>query len=205
MSTSRPILIAGCGPSILNVPDKLWFSMPVFAVNRFVTEHYITPEYWTAWDTWSLVECLPVAAQKGAKIHLNERVRPYFKNTPELHSYPVTWWQDATPIGVPRNINTGMVFIGSTHAALWRAHMLGFDEFYIVGFDCTIGIDPVHDNNHFYGQGKNEIYARAWDEQMSYIARALEAAGKIVWNISEPSAARITPRASMESVLERFV
>jgi hypothetical protein len=178
--------------------------MPVFAVNRFINNHHITPEHWTAWDTWSLVECMPIAAEKGAEIHINKRTWNYVKNTPELKDIPINWWTDFAAIGIPRNIDTGMVFVGSTHAAAWRAHLLGYEELFLVGFDCTVGIEPLHDNNHFYGQGKQEIYARSWDEQMSYIARALEAQGKLLWNLSDPSAARITPRASMESVLERF-
>lgn len=205
MSISGPIIIAGCGPSIENVPNELWFKFPVFAVNRFVVEHHIAPEYWTAWDTWSLVECLPVAQKKKCQIHLNRRIFSYFKNTFPPGEIDVEWWTDyAAPAGMSINSHTGMIFVGSTHAALWRAHMLGFDEFYIVGFDCTLGIAPVHDNNHFYGKGKAEVYAQSWDAEMATIARHLESFGKEVWNISEPTSARMVPRMSAEAVLERY-
>jgi hypothetical protein len=205
VNTSRPIIIAGCGPSISNVPEKLWFTLPVFAVNRFIAEHHITPEYWTGWDTWSLIECLPIAQSKGSNIHLNKRIWNYYRNTFPPGEYDVEWWTDHTRVpGVPTNEQTGLVFIGTTHAALWRAHMLGYNEFYIVGFDCTIGIEPVHDNNHFYGGGKAEVYAQSWDEQMAAIAKYLESCGKEVWNISKPTSARITPMMPMEAVLERY-
>lgn len=204
-NTSKPILIAGCGPSIKNVPDDLWFRIPVFGINRFVVEHYITPEYWTAWDTWPLVECMPVAAKKGSKIYLNKRIKNYYVNTFKDDKYPINWWQEYSgPAGIPINEKTGLVFLTTTHAAVWKAYALGFTEIYIVGFDCTIGIQPLHDNNHFYGDGKAETYAQMWDEQMATIARHIESTGGLVQNLSIPSKAVMTPRGTVEGVLARY-
>jgi len=199
----NPVLIAGCGPSILNVPYDLWFAMPVIGVNRFPAEHAITPEYWTAWDTWSLVEMLPIVSERKSKIYLNKRIFEYYNNTFKDEDYDINWWTDMSgPPGIPTNPKTGLVFTTTTHAAVWLGHRLGFDAIFIVGFDCTQGY--LHNNHHFYGEPVDSKYNPKWDTQMGDIAVYLENMGTFVVNLSSPTKACSVPWARAEDIIERY-
>jgi hypothetical protein len=150
------------------------------------------------------VDALPKISGE-TRIHLNKRIFPYYKNTFGEGEYSVEWWTDFTHIpGVPQNPKTGLVFTTTTHAAVWRAYMLGYDPIYILGFDCTKGY--LHDNPHWYGvQGKYAEYHPGWDIEMAAIIKELNTKGIEVLNLSSPTTATATPKGVLEDVLERFM
>lgn len=200
--SGNPILVCGNGPGVINIPDKLLFTMSIFAMNLWPIHHRIAPEHWTAWDTWSLVEALP-SLRKSTSIHLNKRIVPYYQNTFGEKEYDINWWVEKTPIpGVPYNKDTGLVFTTTAHAAVYRSYTLGYSPIFLAGFDCTKGL--LHDNPHFYNPDKPAEYHPGWDSEMSAIAKFLDARGVEFLNISSPTAAHMVPRGSMEATLARF-
>ena len=203
LTTGTPILVCGNGPGVVNIPDQLLFLLPVFAMNLWPVHHRMAPEHWTAWDTWSLVEVLPILRPQ-TKIHLNKRIKAYHKNTfGEDSTYDINWWVEKTPVpGIPYNKDTGLVFTTTSHAAVYRSYTLGYNPIFLAGFDCTKGI--LHDNPHFYDPDKPAEYHPGWDSEMSSIAKFLDARGVEFLNISSPTAAHMSPRGSMEAVLERY-
>ena len=202
MTSLNPILVVGNGPGVINIPDKLLFTMPIFAMNLWPVHHPIVPEHWTAWDTWSLIEALP-ALRGSTSVHLNDRIKPYYKGTFKEDQYDINWWAEKTPVpAIPFNKDTGLVFTTTDHAAVYRSYTLGYSPIFLAGFDCTKGV--LHDNPHFYNPGGWAEYHPGWDSEMSSLGKFLDARGVEFLNISSPTAAHMTPRGNMESVIARF-
>jgi hypothetical protein len=177
-SKSGEIIVAGNGPGLNGIPDRFLLSRPLFALNVFHLHHPVVPDYWTAWDSWSLAEALP-AIYPTTRVLLNERLREPFRNTQLKETPKVEWWSYLPEIkNVPRNFNSGVVVKTSLHAAVILAALMGFEQIYVVGFDCTQG--PMHDNPHFYNPDKPAVYNEEWDLQMGYIAEHFKSSTQIL-------------------------
>jgi len=79
---------------------------------------------------------------------------------------------------------------------------LGYGPIFLAGFDCTTGNN--HENPHFYDPDRWAEYNPGWDSEMSSLGKFLDARGIEFLNVSSPTAAHMTPRGSMESLIERF-
>lgn len=191
-SRSGDIIVAGNGPGLNEIPDRFLLSRPLFALNVFHLHHPVVPTYWTAWDSWSLAEALPTI-HNSTTVMLNDRLRDPYKNTKVMKPIGVRWWSYLPRVeGVARNFNTGVVFQTSLHAAVFLSALMGFNQIYVVGFDCTQG--PLHDNPHFYNPDKPAEYNEAWDIEMGYIAEHFKASTQIL-NLSTTTQAVHLERA----------
>lgn len=192
------IIVAGNGPSISNVPDEFLKKYPLFCVNRWPSAHHLGATYWTAWDTWSLVENLPMAQSKNMTVFLNKRIWEYYRNTFDIRDDSIVWYTTTGPIGVPVNPKTGAVFIGTTHAAVWLSYLMGYKKILLVGFNCTIGIDPIHNNPHFYDEDKLAVYAEDWDMQMAAIATWLDDNDVDLVNLTDPTESKLIRQGNID-------
>lgn len=185
-SKSGEIICAGNGPGLNEIPDRFLLSRPLFALNLFHIHHPVVPTYWTAWDSWSLAEALP-KIHNSTVVMLNERLRVPYRNTQVKKPLGVRWWSHLGQLKeIPRNFNTGVVLQTSLHASVLLAALMGFNQIYVVGFDCTEG--PKHDNPHFYNPDKPAVYNEAWDIEMGHIAEHFKRSTEII-NLSVNSKA----------------
>lgn len=189
---SGEIICAGNGPGLSEIPDRFLLSRPLFALNVFSSHHPVVPTYWTAWDSWSLAEALPIQ-HDSTTIMLNERLREPFRNTKLKETPKVIWWSHLGEVkGIPRNFDTGIVLQTSLHASVFLAAKMGFRQIYVVGFDCTQG--PKHNNPHFYNPDLPAEYNEAWDIQMGQIAEHFKRTTEII-NLSVNTRASRLPVA----------
>jgi hypothetical protein len=137
---------------------------------------------------------------------LNRRIRESYRGivgVPEEVDQRVEWWSDFSPVpGVPRNLRSGLIFTTTLHAAAWISHRLSYNPILLVGFDCTQG--RLHDNPHWYDEGRTGKYNPRWDSQMGCMADYFKSIGTELYNISPVTEATITPHMSMEEAIARY-
>jgi hypothetical protein len=182
-------LIIGNGPSLEAIPDDLLNKYASFGCNRIWERAGFEPDYHVAVDGWvpeeNEVEYYTLTSVTLLPEPFKEKYPAdyYFR-----HDYHPMWLmeKDLHP-GYLRE--TGIGWVGVTHAMLQIAFFMGFEKFLCVGLDNT------GTGKHFYEREPvhREVDPELWDWGFAVLRDCF--IPKLILNISDYTEVEALPRA----------
>ena len=185
--TGETCLIIGNGPSLAAIPDDLLNKYTSFGCNRIWEREGFTPDYYVAVDGWVPMENEGPFSKLESTVFLPENFQwpadYYFR-----HDYHPMWLMEKNlHPGYLRE--TGIAWVGVTHAMLQIAFFMGYERFLCVGLDNT------GTGKHFYEREPvhREVDPDLWDYGFAVLRDCF--LPRLILNISEETAIESLPRA----------
>jgi hypothetical protein len=187
-------LIVGNGPSLNAIPDALLGSYVTFGCNR-IWERF-QPDYFVAVDGWVPEENEVAFWNLDSVVMLPEDFAEKYAADYYFRQKSGPMWlmeKDLEP-GYLRE--TGIGWIGVTHAMLQIALFMGFERFLCVGLDNT------STGKHFYERETvhREVDPSLWDWGFSILRDCF--IPRLILNISDYTEVEALPRADWRNFLK---
>lgn len=193
---NRAVICAGNGPSLNRIPREFLNEYPLFVVNHWPVWTDQLFNYWVGTDRDHMEVALTV---KTSPAFVPSRYERLFDQRGDDHSHLYSLYLESHVPGVPWHKPFGAMFSTTLLSAAALAFEMGAHTVLLVGFDCTWSPGKHHGDGitgtpHWYDPNKTGGRVEIWDRQAGMLAHYVQATGRRLINLSDPTACRSLTR-----------